>query len=90
VRTQKGRNLNSPIRTTFSIIGTNNFLRVVSEKLRDMVGVQGTISIYNCGKSTVKELRVATKSDVELIFNAMYSTATVFLKRKKDKFIHNN
>lgn len=69
-----------------SFVGTYNFLNSLSEILSN-----NDINFYfskkhNCGKAS--EIRSTKHSDILNLYHYMYEGATIFLNRKKEKFIN--
>lgn len=68
-----------------SIVGTKIFLDEIINKLNYNVQFE-FVKKPNCGKAS--EIRVCKHEDIIYFYNYIYDDATIFLDRKKDKFIY--
>lgn len=69
-----------------SFIGTHNFLNSLLEILSDNDINFSFSKKPNCGKAS--EIRLTRHYDILNLYHYIYNDATIFLNRKKDKFIN--
>jgi hypothetical protein len=73
-------------RVSFSIIGTNEFLNVVKQKINALIELEYDIHLYKLKNNKIKELRIISIQDTFKIFNNLYKEADLFLRRKYERF----
>lgn len=83
----KGPNKSPQIAKEFSILGTKPFLTKLRKEVQRATGVQlKNINRPSIGKA--QNIGCYSTSSLLKIFHYLYRDATVFLKRKKDVFLH--
>lgn len=71
----------------FSLTGTKDFLKSCAKIIRDNTGISKAEGWYPTGKAW--DWQHSSKRDLAKIYNYLYDNATIFLKRKKNKFLIN-
>ena len=82
----KGHKKDSLRKVTFSILGTQDFLIEIKNKINQLLKLDYDIKIYKNKNTHIYELRIIAIDDVYKLFKAMYSENNIFFERKYNKF----
>ena len=86
IRIKKGKKDYYLFKLNFCLIGTNDFLQIMKEKMIKIFGLQFNVKIYDIKDKSVKMLMVCSIADIFKIFNRMYTNSDLYLYRKYQKF----
>lgn len=70
----------------FQLTGCEEFLKVIQEKIKNILGVETRIVNAPCNNGITKNLIYTKKDGCKLIYDFMYQDATIYLQRKYDKY----
>lgn len=72
---------------SFSIVGTLGFVQEYQQHLMRGINKSTTVKLKNTASSDIVEFRLGGRQQIIRIYNFLYKDATIFLNRKKDKFM---
>ena len=70
-----------------SFCGTARLMAEISEYITNALNLQHQPTVYNYTDKILSEIKIANIHDMELLGNWLYKDATIFLTRKKEKYI---